>query len=1360
MAKRVCPRPEELRQFAEGRLALEQAAILKRHLDECSACAGIASAWQKYDQTKAQSEAPTLPPVSAVDPSGDTAVRAPAEAAVAAAAARDFAFLAPPQSPDELGRLGPYRVLKLLGQGGMGVVFLAQDTRLDRLVALKVMRPEMALKAEAKERFVRKAKAAAALEHDHIVAIYQVDEDRGVPYIAMPLLKGLSLEEWLRRREQGSPPAKPRLAEIFKVGREIARGLAAAHARGLIHRDIKPANIWLDGSAGGRVKILDFGLARATTSDQDLTQTGMILGTPAFMAPEQAQGQKTDARADLFSLGVVLYRLSTGWLPFQGSDVISTLMALATHEPAAPHLLNPDIPAGLSDLVLRLLEKDPARRFATAQEVVKAIQALEKEQTNLPTLMAVEDGPAGMPAGATVAVPPEDVPPEPVKDGRPATYGRNMGCLVALGLLVLIGAGVSLALLWKPEDGGATPEAPTSLPTNVNSLGMKLVQIPAGKFFMGSPASESERNRDEEQHEVVLTQPFFMAAHEVTVGQFKAFVKAVNYTTDAEKADKGNKSKGALRRFPDGTWKRDPKANWLNPGFEQTDGDPVVCVSWEDAAAFCHWLSLKEGKQYTLPTEAQWEYCCRAGTLTKFAAGDSPDLDQAGWYQANSEMKTHPVGQKQANAWGLFDMHGNAWEWTANWYDANYYQKAPRVDPWGPAGSRVSGSQIVSRGGSFASDDGKLRSALRRAEPNAEVRADLGFRVTCAVPEPSEGPSPFDRLRADDIPPDKRTLATLLDHSGTGQVDGELPTGLVAVRGDGTFSHWAKIRVAVFGPDGNTVASWGDDNVVQLWAFPSGKLLRRWGALGLAGSGDGKILAIPGPKGRVMLWDLARDGLLRTLIIKGKITVSEGKVALGQALALDRIGSTLAVSTTAGVLLFDTARPKEAPRRVPGRLAALSADGRLLATANEQGLTLHRLTAETKKVPFLEVDGAKHALFSPDTRILATSDGNKDVALWDVVTGKRRALLRCDGYYTYGLAFSPDSKWLASAGHDSKGLIWDVTTGKPIPGLSFGGGLAFAFSHDGKTLILANHWDSVLHFLDTKTHLQTGNANLVSGAASADGSLMALCTRDSRIMTWRVGREPGGRFVARHEHWGGTDRLFLSADGRSLLMEGLRLKGWDLVHRKVYAGEPWQYDLPRAASGDGRLLALFKLGKAEVWDLLARHRLQTLGDPANPIFGGEFSPDNNLLATRGKNPNLVQIWDLSSGKQRNTLQDSGSRGLRTLRFTPDGNYLLTTHDYGTSIHVLEVASGKEVHVHGGGREGAVSPDSKTLATGKWEGVRFRDLLTGKDQRLDLRFGPPRGMVRDLFWAPDGRHLVTVNQNGTVYVFRLAPGQGR
>jgi serine/threonine protein kinase len=284
----------------------------------------------------------------------------------------DYPFLASPHDPDELGRLGAYRVLKVLGTGAMGVVFQAEDPHLKRLVALKVMRPSLAASAEFHRRFLREARLAASIDHEHVVTIYQVGEDRGVPFLAMQMLQGETLENRLKRAGGRLP-----LAEVLRVGREVAEGLAAAHARGLIHRDIKPANVWLEQDRG-RVRIVDFGLARGAEPDAQFTQAGTVIGTPAYMAPEQAAAATVDARCDLFSLGAVLYRAATGESPFGDKDTISVLSALATRTPAPPHRIVPSLPRMFSGLVMRLLAKDPADRPQSAREVVEAIEALER----------------------------------------------------------------------------------------------------------------------------------------------------------------------------------------------------------------------------------------------------------------------------------------------------------------------------------------------------------------------------------------------------------------------------------------------------------------------------------------------------------------------------------------------------------------------------------------------------------------------------------------------------------------------------------------------------------------------------------------------------------------------------------------------------------------------------------------------------------------------------------------------------------------------------------------------------------------------------------------------------------------------
>ncbi len=273
-----------------------------------------------------------------------------------------------------------------------------------------------------------------------------------------------------------------------------------------------------------------------------------------------------------------------------------------------------------------------------------------------------------------------------------------------------------------------------------NSLGMKLVSIPPGRFMMGSPETEPSREAQETPHEVELTNGFYLSAHEVTVGQFKQFVNATKFRSDGERDEKGAYGIDGAGKIE----KMHAKFTWRSPGFEQTDEHPVVNVSWSDAKAFCKWLSEKEKKSYRLPTEAEWEHACRAGTKAAYAHGDDPEglatmgngadatarAKYPGWsigiQGKDGYIFTAPVGQFKANAFGLHDMHGNVWEWCEDWYEPNSYPKGKQVDPTGP----TTGKAKVQRGGGWSSDSKRLRSAARIGrDPSAYRGCYLGFRV-------------------------------------------------------------------------------------------------------------------------------------------------------------------------------------------------------------------------------------------------------------------------------------------------------------------------------------------------------------------------------------------------------------------------------------------------------------------------------------------------------------------------------------------------------------------------------------------------------------------------------------------------------
>src|SRR5262249_35178733 len=346
-----------------------------------------------------------------------------------------------------LGRLVSCEGLEVLGRGGTGVVLRAFDEKLHRVVAIKALAGTLAGNGAARQRFVREARAAAAVTHENVIAIHAVEDDGPVPYLVMQCISGTTLQKKLDRC--GPLPA----GSVLRIGLQIAEGLAAAHRHGLIHRDIKPANVLLENGVE-RVTILDFGLARAA-DDASLTQSGYVAGPPLYMPPEQARGETVDYRTDLFSLGSVLYALSPGPPPFRAENTLAVLRRVCDDTPRPIRESNPATPAALEAAVARLLAKDPAARFQSAAEVAGVLSRLLAE----------------VHAGRNPADP--QPAPEPVVSGRggtPSASRRSFRWLrwPALGLLL---AGTLLAgwAWWKnrpgwPPGGNGEERTPSPAP--------------------------------------------------------------------------------------------------------------------------------------------------------------------------------------------------------------------------------------------------------------------------------------------------------------------------------------------------------------------------------------------------------------------------------------------------------------------------------------------------------------------------------------------------------------------------------------------------------------------------------------------------------------------------------------------------------------------------------------------------------------------------------------------------------------------------------------------------------------------------------------------------------------------------------
>jgi serine/threonine protein kinase len=431
MAVRLNPcDPRRLRLLAEDRLPADEVSGLEEHLQHCAECRAALD-----DMADGEPWMGAVRQYLGPDPTG------PYESSPASSVGVDeiLGALAPSDWPDSLGRLGSYEVKGVIGRGGMGVVLKAFDPALHRNVAIKVLSPHLAGTGTARRRFLREARAAAAVVHEHVVSVFAVVETAPLPFIVMEYVPGGSLQDRLDRH---GPLALP---EILRIGMQTAAGLAAAHAQGLVHRDVKPANILLENGIE-RVKLTDFGLARAV-ADASMTQSGVVAGTPHYMAPEQARAEATDHRADLFSLGSTLYAMCTGVPPFRAETPVAVVRRVSDDEPRPIRELNPEVPAWLEAIVERLHAKDPAGRFASASELADLLgQCLAHVQQPLGDPL-----PSGL-------IP---VKPKPSPDG--GALNRRVEAAAFLAVPLALGLAFAYRVWWMPrsdaEESSARPAA-------------------------------------------------------------------------------------------------------------------------------------------------------------------------------------------------------------------------------------------------------------------------------------------------------------------------------------------------------------------------------------------------------------------------------------------------------------------------------------------------------------------------------------------------------------------------------------------------------------------------------------------------------------------------------------------------------------------------------------------------------------------------------------------------------------------------------------------------------------------------------------------------------------------------------------
>jgi formylglycine-generating enzyme required for sulfatase activity len=539
-------------------------------------------------------------------------------------------LLGSPRKPGSL-ELGHFDVLETIGRGGFGIVVKAYDRKLQREVAIKMMSGEMAATSPARKRFVREARAAAAVRHDNVVHIYAVEE-QPTPYLVMEYVPGGSLQQHLDRTGPLDVPS------VLRIGAQIARGLAAAHDLGLIHRDVKPGNVLLEPGEHPRAKLSDFGLARAA-DDASLSQSGAVPGTPMYMAPEQARGERLDHRADLYSLGSVLYVMATGRPPFRAANTMAVLKRVAEDEPRPVREIIPEVPQWLCDVLTKLHAKDPVARFQSAREVA---ELLERCLADL-----LRDGVVSLTA------------PAPARRRRvrwPAVAAAVLACGVLGGVVGRLSAPAKDAVpaAARSEDArppaGVNPPAAVPLPARyTNRLGMEFALIPAGTSRLGG------RDGNPGDSIVEIPHDFYLGVYEVTQEEW---AKVMGPAMDPSRFARTGAKQALVADIPDAVLKR----------------FPVNSLSWDDCQRLVSQLNRQAGEAgwvYRLPRSAEWEYACRGGPGRSaeelgfdFYAGEPsytlrPDRANGSETGMNRPCK---VGSFPPNRLGLHDMHGNVFE--------------------------------------------------------------------------------------------------------------------------------------------------------------------------------------------------------------------------------------------------------------------------------------------------------------------------------------------------------------------------------------------------------------------------------------------------------------------------------------------------------------------------------------------------------------------------------------------------------------------------------------------------------------------------------------------------------------------------
>jgi len=696
-------------------------------------------------------------------------------------------------------KIGKYHLIRKLGEGGMAEVFLVKDEYTERIFAMKILYPHLASQEFIRQRFIQEAKTTILLQHANIVKCLDINQASGRLYILMEYIEGIALSEIIGKHSGPIPHA--RAVPLF---RQMLKAVGYAHQKGVVHRDLKPSNILVEGfsdviSGKEKVKIVDFGIAKLIGQGGH-TATGTRIGTLQYMSPEQvAENDTIDQRSDIYSLGMTLYQMLSGQLPFGDTTSEYIIMdRIVKGEIENPKKFYPEIPDRLVEVIFKSLANRKEDRYQNCEAFLLDLPARSKSTVRNPKAGQRQRTPAGEESGSVAlsatlsAVVREEVVADPeLSEDKSSSHNKknviqksvkNSLLYLAIAVAVLccitiIGYGIS-QLNWRvtkrpipasdlsdKQKTRMETKQPTRQPimlvqdTLVSATAdykirsdsametdgrkprtssgqqvmwkVKFHKIPGGEYYMGSEP-ESGAGDETPAHRVLLSE-FYLSETEVTVSQFREFVEATSYITDAERVGHAYGYKG--------NWRRIAGLSWRNPGFPQSGTHPVVCVSWNDAMAYCQWKDVR------LPTEAEWEFAARSGGELKYSWGDDLPAIEAGgnirdescareldvkavWPGYDDQyIYTAPVTSFQCNIFQLYNLSGNVSEWCSDYYDSQYYYTSAAHNPTGA----LSGDSRICRGGSWCDEGDYLRTRKRNFNNPDLASNDLGFRIAQTV---------------------------------------------------------------------------------------------------------------------------------------------------------------------------------------------------------------------------------------------------------------------------------------------------------------------------------------------------------------------------------------------------------------------------------------------------------------------------------------------------------------------------------------------------------------------------------------------------------------------------------------------------